>query len=276
MLIRPLFVFRRSPMTRLTQADLSDRNRTFEQRNAQELLHWAAETFGKRVAAISAMQRTGSVLCHMMAALEVEIPVLFVDTGVNFPETLETRDRIANTYGLDVRTLSPARSMDEQTSELGILYLTPEGQQECCRLRKVEPLQQVAEDYDCFIGSLRRSEGGQRSSCPILAADPLMNVIRVNPLVNFQDDQLADYIENEEVILNPLHDQGFPTIGCNRCTTPVTDNEPRRAGRWRHLGPWQAYCGINPTDLDSDTSTAVDLPADLVDRILGREADFVI
>lgn len=263
-------------MTRLTQADLSDRNRTFEQRTAQELLHWAVETFGDRVAAISAMQRAGSVLCHIIASLKLEIPVLFVDTGVNFTETLQTRDLIASTYGLDVRTLNPARSMDEQTAELGILYLTPEGQQECCRLRKIEPLQQVADDFDCFIGSLRRSEGGQRSACPILAADPQMNAIRLNPLVNFSNDQLAEYLENEDVITNPLHAQGFPTVGCNRCTTPVTEGEPRRAGRWRHLGPWQAYCGINPTDLDSDTSTAVDLPADLANRVLGREADFVI
>ncbi|MED5400724.1 MAG: phosphoadenylyl-sulfate reductase [Planctomycetota bacterium] len=263
-------------MPRLTQADLSERNKAFESRTPQELLRWAAETFPGRVAAISALQRAGSVVCHMIGGLELDIPILFVDTGVNFPETLATRDAIGEACGLEIRTLTPPQTMDEQTAELGVLYCTPEGQKECCRLRKIEPLRAVADQFDCLIGSLRRSEGGQRSFCPILAADPDMNVVRVNPLVTFDDDSLNGYIDEHSVILNPLHEQGYPTVSCNRCTTPVLENEPRRAGRWRHLGPWQAYCGINPTDLDSDTQTAVELPQPLIDKVLGREADFMI
>ena len=200
--------------------------------------------------------------------LELDIPILFVDTGVNFPETLATRDAIGEACGLEIRTLTPPQTMDEQTAELGVLYCTPEGQKECCRLRKIEPLRAVADQFDCLIGSLRRSEGGQRSFCPILAADPDMNVVRVNPLVTFDDDSLNGYIDEHSVILNPLHEQGYPTVSCNRCTTPVLENEPRRAGRWRHLGPWQAYCGINPTDLDTDTQTAVELPQQLIDKVL--------
>ena len=263
-------------MPRLTQADLAERNKTFESHTPQDLLRWAAETFPGRVAAISALQRAGTVICHMVGSLELKIPILFVDTGVNFPETLATRDAIAESYGLDIRTLTPEQSMDEQSEELGVLYVTPEGQKECCRLRKIEPLRAVADQYDCLIGSLRRSEGGQRSFCPMLAADPEMNVVRVNPMVNFEDGHLDSYIDEHTVILNPLLSQGYPTISCNRCTTPVLDNEPRRAGRWRHLGPWQAYCGINPTDLDVDTQTAVELPQPLIDTVLGRETDFMI
>tara|TARA_B100000029_G_scaffold114272_2_gene106769 strand:- start:6 stop:797 length:792 start_codon:yes stop_codon:yes gene_type:complete len=263
-------------MPRLTQADLADRNKAFESHSPQDLLRWAADTFPGRVAAISALQTAGSVVGHMIGSLEIDIPILFVDTGVNFPETLATRDAIAESYGVQVRTLEPTQSMAAQTAEHGVLYLTPEGQKECCRLRKIEPLRAVADQFDCLVGSLRRSEGGQRSFCPILAADPDMNAIRVNPLVNFDDELMASYQADHEIILNPLHEQGYPTVSCTRCTTPVLDNEPRRAGRWRHLGPWQAYCGINPTDLDSDTETAVELPQDLIDRVLGRETDFMI
>ncbi len=263
-------------MPRLTQADLADRNRAFESRSPQELLQWAVETFPGRVAAISAMQRAGSVICHMIATLKLEIPILFVDTGVNFPETLATRDAIADSYGLNVRTLEPGQTMEEQTAERGVIYLTPDGQTECCRLRKIEPLAAVADDFDCLISSLRRTEGGQRSFCPILTADPTMNVLRVGPLVNFDNVNMEQYLGSHEVIVNPLHAQGYPTISCSRCTTPVLENEPRRAGHWRHLGPWQAYCGINPTDLDMDDETAIELPQQLIDRILGREADFVI
>ena len=103
-----------------------------------------------------------------------------------------------------------------------------------------------------------------------------MNLLRINPLANMTDEQMAEYIAGHNVIVNPLHEQGFTTIGCNRCTTPVLPNEPPRAGRWRHLGPWSVYCGINPSDTDEETSQAVDFPQDLIDRILGQMTDFMI
>ena len=263
-------------MARLTQADLADLNSTFEQRTPDELIRWAKSTFGDRVAAISAMQRSGNILCHMLHRILPEMKVLFVDTGVLFEETLETRDRMIKEYGLDVVTLSPKQTMAEQTAELGILYLSVDGQKQCCDLRKTQPLLEVAGEYDALLGSLRRSDGGNRAACPILAVDPATNTVRVNPMVNISDDELNAYEKENNVIIHPLHAQGFPTIGCNRCTTPVMPEEPKRAGRWRHLGPWSVYCGINPTDLSADTATAIDLPQDLVDRILGRETDFMI
>jgi phosphoadenosine phosphosulfate reductase len=212
----------------------------------------------------------------MLQSMPVKMPVLFVDTGVLFEESLTTRDRIVAEYGLEVRTLTPEKTMEQQTSELGVLYLSAEGQKECCEIRKSAPLDAVNDQYDCLIGSLRRADGGQRGSCPILGVDPRLNVLRVNPLVNFTDEQMDDYTGQKDVITNPLHDQGYSTIGCNRCTTPVLPGEPRRAGRWRHLGPWSVYCGINPTDLDPERSPAIDLPQDLVDRILGRSTDYMI
>jgi phosphoadenosine phosphosulfate reductase len=87
---------------------------------------------------------------------------------------------------------------------------------------------------------------------------------------------MQEYIAANNVVVNPLHFQGYTTIGCNRCTTPVLPGEPPRAGRWRHLGPWSMYCGINPTDVNRDATTGIELSQDLVDRILGRRTDFVI
>jgi phosphoadenosine phosphosulfate reductase len=263
-------------MARLSQADLVDLNTTFEERTPQELIAWAQSIFGLRLAAISSMQMAGNIVCHMLHTMQAKLPVLFVDTGVLFQETLDTRDRLMRDYGTEIVTLSPRKTMEEQTAELGILYLSPEGQQQCCDLRKTQPMLAVADEYDALIGSLRRSDGGKRSACPILAVDPPMNCLRINPLVNFTDEQMEEYIAANDVILNPLHAQGYSTIGCNRCTTPVLPNEPKRAGRWRHLGPWSVYCGINPTDLDQSGSPVIDLPQDLVDRVLGRETDFVI
>ena len=103
-----------------------------------------------------------------------------------------------------------------------------------------------------------------------------VNELRLNPLVNFTDEQMDEYAGQKDVVTNPLHDQGYSKIGCNRCTPPVLPGEPRRPGRWRDLGPWPVYCGINPSDLDRERSPAVDLPQDLVDRILGRSTDCMI
>ncbi|MSR56406.1 MAG: phosphoadenylyl-sulfate reductase [Planctomycetaceae bacterium] len=263
-------------MPLLTQGELANLNSTMESRTPLELMVWAKTIFGQRAAVLSSMQQAGCMVCHMAAVNRIEMPVLFVDTGVLFPETLATRDRLIGEYGLKVITLSPRLTMEQQTAQLGVLYLTPDGQSQCCEMRKTDPLMSIAGQYDALVASLRRGDGERRRKVPILAVDPKMNCLRVNILANVTDQELYDYLEKHKVITNPLHAQGYSTIGCVRCTTPVLSDEPKRAGRWRHLGPWAMYCGINPTDLDGGTEQAIDLPADLIDQILGRKVDFAI
>lgn len=264
-------------MARLSNADLLELNRRLDDHTPQDLLLWARDVFGSRLAGLSALQESGTVVCHMLHTLKIDIPVLFVDTGVNFQETLDTRERVRNEYGLNVVSLHPELTMAEQTAKYGVLYLTHEGQEQCCQMRKNDPLARTKGQYDAMIGSLRRAEGGRRDACQILSVDVPMNLVRINPLANMTDDQLHAYIKEHNVIVNPLHAQGFTTIGCNRCTTPVLPHEQKRAGRWRHLGSWAPqYCGINPSDRDPSKSPAIDLPPKLIDRIFGRETDFAI
>ena len=263
-------------MARISQADLADLNTSFEQTSPQDLIRWAQKTFGSRIAALTSMQRAGNVICHMLYELSADLPVLFVDTGVLFQETLETRDKLIERFGLNIVTLRPELTMEEQTARFGVLYLDPDGQRQCCQMRKNEPLIRVAGEYDAFISSLRRSDGGARSRVPILSLDSETNSVRINPLVNFSDEQMQRYLADHEIPINPLHAQGYATIGCTRCTTPVLPTEPKRAGRWRHLGPWSQYCGINPTDLLNPAEISIDLPLELIDRILGRSTDFMI
>lgn len=263
-------------MARLTQADLADLNRTFESSSPQDLIRWGKKIFNGRIGVLTAMQKAGSVVCHMLYELKVDMPVVFVDTGVLFQETLDTRDQLVSRYGLNVVTLTPELTMEEQTGEFGVLYLDADGQRRCCQMRKSDPLIKVAGQYDALISSLRRAEGGARSRVPVLSLDAETNTVRINPLVNVDDEQMDRYIAEHDVRINPLHSQGYTTIGCNRCTTPVLPNEPQRAGRWRHLGPWSQYCGINPTDLMDPSRVGIELPLDLIDRILGRSTDFMI
>lgn len=263
-------------MALLKQSDLTALNVSLEERTPQEILAWASTIFGNRLAILSAMQQAGSVACHMASKAGLKIPVLFVDTGVHFPETLQTRDRIVAEYGLEVITLHPEQTMEQQTREMGILYLSVDGQLKCCDLRKTQPLLKARGRFDALVSGLRRSDGERRSNLPILAIDKPMNCVRVNILANFEEEPMRQYIASNSVVVNPLHEQGYSTIGCSRCTTPVMPDEPKRAGRWRHLGPWAMYCGINPTDVRKPDSDAVELDSDLVDRLLGRKVDFAI
>jgi phosphoadenosine phosphosulfate reductase len=245
---------------RLYRRDLETVNQRLESRSPVEILKWAASTFGARATILSSMQRAGSVLCHMADTAGLRFDVVFVDTGVLHRETLETRDRVAKTHmHLRVVTLSPERTFAEQTRDEGLLYLTREGQERCCDLRKSAPLRAVRGKYDAFVSALRRGEGGARARIGVVELDDEMGALRVHPFVNFGKAELEAYAaEHPGVALNPLHSMGFPTIGCFPCTTPVRADEPERAGRWRHLAGVD-YCGINPTDRVDQGERFVDL-----------------
>ena len=174
-------------------------------------------------------------------------------------QTLATRDEVARAYpNLRVVTLRPERSFADQTRDEGVLYLTREGQERCCDLRKTAPLQSARGRYDALLGALRRGEGGARSKVRPFGLDPAMNALRIHPFAAMTAGDLDALIASSPgVVVNPLHAMGFPTIGCFPCTTPVLPDEPERAGRWRHLAS-VTYCGINPVDR-GDSGASVDL-----------------
>ncbi|APR83848.1 Phosphoadenylyl-sulfate reductase [Minicystis rosea] len=231
-------------------------NERFQAASPIEILRFAKEIFGDRVAILSSMQRAGTALCHVADRAQLAFDVLFVDTGVLHAETLQTRDALAASHPhLRVVTLSPARTMAQQIADEGVLYLSREGQERCCELRKSVPLQSVRGRYDALIGALRRDEGGARQAVRPFGLDPEMNALRVHPFANFAREDLDGYLAaHPDVVVNPLHSMGFPTIGCFPCTTPVIPDEPERAGRWRHLASVQ-YCGINPIDRGEDANS---------------------
>lgn len=245
---------------RITARDLDALNDRLESLSPTEVLAWAHATFGRRAAILSSMQRAGAALCHMAETLGLGLDVVFVDTGVLHAETLATRDRLARTHRhLAVVTLHPERTFEAQTRDEGVLYLTKEGQERCCDLRKSAPLRAVKGRYDALVSALRRGEGGARGRVRALELDPEMNALRVHPFVNLPAEALDAYVgQNPGVALNPLHAMGFPTVGCFPCTTPVRPDEPERAGRWRHLAD-VTYCGINPTDRAPRAEPSIDL-----------------
>ncbi len=241
----------------ITRASLAGLNQRFFGAPPLEVLRFTAETFGERAALLSSMQRAGCALAHMADRAGLALDVLFVDTGVLHEETRATRDRLAATHPrLRVLTLSPRQTMAEQLAEHGPLYLSKAGQERCCELRKSAPLLATRGRYDALIGALRRSEGGRRGAVTTFDLDPELGALRVHPLAHTSDDELDAYIAAHDVVINPLHAMGFPTIGCFPCTTPVRPDEGARAGRWRHLAD-VTYCGLNPTDREDEASCIV-------------------
>lgn len=258
--------------TKLRLVDLEKVNTKLEELSPEDAIRWAADTFGQPLGLLSAFQKAGCVLCHMVSKLGLQdaVEVVFVDTGVNFQETLDTVNRFRDEYGLTIHTLHPERTMEQQTREEGVLYLSKEGQELCCRYRKKDPLQQIKGRYEGLLSSLHRSSGGKRGNVPSLALDSELDLLRVHPLVKMTGEDIEAYIQEHGVPYNPLHDQGYPTVSCNRCTTPVLNGEPERAGRWRHLENAAVYCNINPTDRSKggDNTEFIELSFQTAEKIL--------
>jgi phosphoadenosine phosphosulfate reductase len=240
--------------------------------SAEEIVRAVTGALGGRVAVLSSMQRAGLALSHLTAQVAAApVDVVFVDTGLLHPETLATRDRLAARPNLNVRTLAPARTFAEQTREEGLLYVSKEGQERCCDLRKSAPLHAERGRYVAWLSALRREEGGKRGKVPLVSFDAELGALRIHPLAPWTEADLHRYEQaNPDVVSNPLHAMGFPTIGCYTCTTPVRPDEDARAGRWRHLAD-VAYCGINPTDRSAPNGTPLGVEVgDEVGELLQR------
>lgn len=236
--------------------DLESINQKLESKSPQEIVAWVGETFGKRAALGHSMQKPGCALCHMIYTLDLPIDVVFVDTQYHFIETLRTRDLLAEKYGLNIVTLYPKRTPQQQREEFGRELNQKEGDyQICCGLRKEDPyIEGIHGNYDALMGGLMRAEGGRRAKLKIVGIDDRLDLYKVNPLANWNEQLVDAYNEEHEVPIHPLHRLGYQSIGCATCTTPIFSGEEHRAGRWRHIReanpglPSHLYCGINKED----------------------------
>ncbi|OGG55836.1 MAG: hypothetical protein A3F84_24805 [Candidatus Handelsmanbacteria bacterium RIFCSPLOWO2_12_FULL_64_10] len=238
-----------------TEPDLAEVNETLRPLDAEGRIRWAVDAFGRNAVLLSSMQKTASALMHLFHRLRLDNEILFVDTGYHFRETLQLRDEFMRRYGLNIVTLYPEQTPEQQEKAFEKkLYLYVDGQKECCRLRKTAPyLDHMKQSgHRLTMVGLRRSEGGQRGQLEPLVRDPRIRGYTLHPIFDWTDDQVAAYLKAHDVPVHPLHARSYPSIGCECCTTPVHPGEDPRAGRWRHLretgddGP--KYCNINFSD----------------------------
>lgn len=213
--------------------------RELENASAEEILTWTAETFGDRFCVLSSM--TDAVVISLASAVKPGVPVIFLDTGYHFPETLGTRDAIAATYDIRLVTVRPDLSVAEQDAEYG-KDLFARDPDLCCQLRKVVPLDRALEGYDAWVSGIRRDESPARASTPVVAWDARRNKVRIHPIARWTQRMVDDYIERHHILVNPLVADGYPSIGCRPCTVRARAGDPR-SGRW--VGFAKTECGIH-------------------------------
>ncbi|MDF8263293.1 phosphoadenylyl-sulfate reductase [Luteipulveratus flavus] len=207
--------------------------------SAQDVLRWADRHLA-RFAVAASMQDT--VLVHLASQVVPGIDVLFLDTGYHFPQTLQTRDEVARRYDVTVRDLTARQTVAEQDASYGA-RLHDRDPDLCCTLRKTHPLDEAVDTYDGWATGLRRAESATRALTPVVTFDERRERIKLAPLAAWSDEQVAAYVDEHDVIMNPLLSQGYPSIGCEPCTRRVLAGEDARAGRWSGTG--KTECGIH-------------------------------
>ena len=212
----------------------------------QEILFWAVESVGPRLAVATSFQSSGLVILHMLHQLGTRLPVLFLDTGFHFPETMDFRLEIAARWDLDLHTLRGAHGSPEGQAEIYGPELYLREPDKCCAINKVEPLQAALEDYDGWISGLRRDQSPLRSETPIVEAQTLRSgneVMKIHPLARWTKADVAIYLRDHDIPTHPLLERGFASIGCWPCTRAIREGEADRDGRWN--GSSKTECGIH-------------------------------
>ena len=226
-----------------TAVDLADlaaqANRDLDGAPALEILTWAYAEFGSKLVVASSMADT--VLIHLAEQVAPGIDVIFLDTGYHFVETIGTRDAVKLVHNVNVINVTPEQTVAEQDATWGKDLFARDPDQ-CCALRKVAPLGRALEPYAAWATGLRRADTPARAAIPVVSWDAKRKLIRIAPIAAWSDYDVARYIEINSLMINPLLEDGYASIGCEPCTSRASKDDAR-AGRW--AGFAKTECGIN-------------------------------
>jgi phosphoadenosine phosphosulfate reductase len=222
-------------------AELENLDRQLESRQPIEILRWAVMKFGARLTMATAFGPEGVTLIHMLSIVGPQTHVFNLDTGYQFRETLELRDRIAARYGIQVEMVRPDESVEEFEVAHGPMYKTDPDR--CCFERKIRVLRKAIAGKDAWITAIRRDQSPQRAKAKCVSWDDKFGLVKINPLVNCSKSAVWKMIVDEDIPYNRLHDQGYTSIGCWPCTRAVHLGEDERAGRWSGFAKLE--CGLH-------------------------------
>lgn len=231
----------------LTAAEIQRLNREFSDQPTEAILRWGWERFGPRASIGTSFQGAGLVMMHLARQHQLPFPVFTLDTGLLFSETLELKSRLEDFFGFQIESLLPDLTVQEQADIHG-----PELWQRqpdlCCTVRKVLPLRDKLESVDCWITGLRRDQSASRGEVGIIELYAFdegsgRDIVKLNPMATWSRDAVWRYIQEHRIPYNPLHDQGYRSIGCFPCTRKTANGESERAGRWTGFN--KVECGIH-------------------------------
>lgn len=226
----------------LSQEELSELNERFEDLAPKDVLRWGFEQFGDRAVMGTGFGSSGVVLASLLAEVRPGATVFFLDTDLLFPETYELKDALAERLDVEIVRVHGGLGLEEQAERYGE-ELWNEDPDRCCFLRKVKPLREYLADKHAWITAIRRDQGPSRADTAFLEWNETHEVVKVNPLADWTEEDVWARIEERELPYNPLHDEGFPSIGCIPCTEPAEGEEDLRSGRWSDSE--KTECGIH-------------------------------
>ncbi len=207
-----------------------------------QILRWAWETYGDKLTMATAFGAEGCSIIAMLADISKDVHIFNLDTGYQFPETLDTRQRLMDKYALNIRLVRAEQSVaDMEAAHGGPIY--DRNPDLCCHIRKVIPLEKAVAGYEAWISAIRRDQAPTRAHAPLVGWDRKFELVKVNPLANWTKRDVWEFILKNDVPYNPLHDQGYPSVGCWPCTQSVGVGEDDRAGRW--AGSAKKECGLH-------------------------------
>jgi phosphoadenosine phosphosulfate reductase len=221
---------------------LAATNHRLQAASPGEILRWAVEQFQPRLTMATAFGAEGCCLIHMLADIEPAVHVFNLETGYQFPETLALRECLRERYGIEVELIRPELTVAEyEALHGGPLYR--DDPDRCCHDRRIVPLRRTLARRDAWLSGIRRDQTADRALAEVVQWDAKFGLVKVNPLLNWTRGDVWNFIAANDVPYNPLHDNGYPSIGCAPCTGAVAEGEDERAGRWRGLG--KTECGLH-------------------------------
>lgn len=232
----------------MNEKDIQQLNNTFKGKSPEEVIAFAAEKFGTKIALSTSLGAEDQALTHMLVNVNKNIRIFTLDTGRLFPETYDLLSRTSKKYKKEIEVFFPEKdNVQKMVNSKGInlFYDSIENRKSCCYIRKIEPLQRAFSGLDAWICGLRAQQAVTRSDAQVFEWDQVNNIIKINPLVNWTEEQLWDYIKTNKIPYNKLHDKGFPSIGCQPCTRAIMEGEDVRAGRWWWEQPDTKECGLH-------------------------------
>ena len=223
-------------------------NDRFKSGAPEEVLAWFMKEYKGEIGLASSLSIEDQSITKMMCDIEKQPNIFTLDTGRVFPETYSLMERTNMTYGIKIKIFFPeAKEVEEMTNKDGVnlFYNSIELRRKCCHIRKIGPLNRAFSDLKVWICGLRHEQSVTRSDVQMVEWDEGNSLLKLNPLINWTEEQTWDYIKTNGIPYNRLHDQGFPSIGCQPCTRAIKEGEDVRAGRWWWENPEQKECGLH-------------------------------